>query len=109
MVRYTVVVMGLRGKTAADTATPAVAKALGVSFRQLDYWWKAGYISGAYRTGSGYQRLWTLGQLREAADLATASRLRGTNGRADYRTLVTLVRNLRELGLDPLELAGLKP
>lgn len=91
--------------------TPEVARMLGVSFRQLDYWCRAGFIPDAESPGSGRQRSWTAEQVRAAEEIATVFVLRSDenrHSRPDYGRLLTLVRNLRAMGLDPLELAGVK-
>lgn len=89
-------------------STPAVSKALGIGFQRLDHWWRKGYIPGAYEPGSGYVRRWTPEQIEVAENLVVIYRLWGDNYRHhhNYGPLLTLVRNLRAMGLDPLELAG---
>jgi hypothetical protein len=36
-----------------------VARAAGVSYRQVDYWIRAGHVPGRANTGVGYERRWT--------------------------------------------------
>jgi hypothetical protein len=93
--------------------TPEVARMLGVSFRQLDYWCRVGFIPAAESPGSGRQRSWTTEQVRAAEELAVVFQLWSDGGIQRNKptsggALLTLVRNLRAMGLDPLELAGVK-
>lgn len=57
--------------TDADTTTVAVAAHLRVTFRQLDYWVRSGWVPlASKRQGSGVVRLWTREEIATAEAFA---------------------------------------
>ena len=55
-----------------------VARMCGVSYRQLDYWCRAGLVAPSVReaAGQGSQRQWARGDLERVRRVAAASELR---------------------------------
>lgn len=62
--------------------TPEVARLVGASYRQVDYWCRTGVLSplnNGRGSGGGRVRLWTLDEIAVAAVVADLSALGATN------------------------------
>lgn len=58
-------------------STVEVCRYTGATYRQLDYWWRCGYIDGAERVvGSGQRRQWTSAQVSRVEALVRAAGIR---------------------------------
>lgn len=54
-------------------SSPQVCKEVGISYRQLEYWWQNGWIPDQpVSVGSGRRRLWTPEQLDRVREIADA-------------------------------------
>lgn len=57
-------------------STVEVARSVGVTYRQVDHWCRAGLVPGQEEAqGSGYSRQFTIDQFRRVQMLALASQL----------------------------------
>lgn len=70
----------------ADVSSRRAAEIAGISYRQLDYWARLGYVepSGASATGSGSRRRWTLPDVQRLASIAAVKEILGTNVEIEF-------------------------
>lgn len=80
-------------------STDDVARMLGCSYRQLDYWCRTGLIPTQYgvKLGSGHRRCWTVTDIARARLVHLASRLTTSS----IASVVELLEN--ELALQRIE------
>ncbi|MCI6573625.1 MAG: MerR family transcriptional regulator [Arcanobacterium sp.] len=78
---------------------PAVCRAVGISYRQLDYWDRTGLVGPTVRTaqGSGTQRLYSF---RDILVLKVVKRLLDTG--VSLQQIRTAVAQLEDFGVDDL-------
>jgi hypothetical protein len=83
-------------------STAQVARLTGASYRQLDTWWRSGYITDRpVISGTGWPRKWTAAHIERATVFYAASRAFLPRGFVDLPKLADFVKRAAEAGVFP--------